>query len=151
MIVRGRKVLPFAPDAFRKLVDSQGRFKVPTVFVTNGGNMLRHDKALQLSNWLGIDVSFGKEMKEHKVFKLKSRFFLPAPQIHEDQVVMAHSPLKMFRGFHDKRVFVSGQGPVVDIAGNLGFNKITTIDDVRSTFPVLDAVDHKRRVSAVRV
>lgn len=31
---------------------------VPTVFVTNGGNMLRHDKALQLSNWLGIDVSY---------------------------------------------------------------------------------------------
>lgn len=57
VIVRGRKVLPFAPDAFRKLVDVNGRFKVPTVFVTNGGNMLRNDKALQLSNWLGIDVS----------------------------------------------------------------------------------------------
>lgn len=57
VIVRGRKILPFAPDAFRKLVNNDGRFRVPTVFVTNGGNMLRHDKALQLSNWLGIDVS----------------------------------------------------------------------------------------------
>jgi ribonucleotide monophosphatase NagD (HAD superfamily) len=56
VIVRGRKVLPFAPDAFRRLVDSKGQFRVPTVFVTNGGNMLRHDKAMQLSNWLGIDV-----------------------------------------------------------------------------------------------
>lgn len=38
----------------------------------------------------------------------------------------------------------------MDIATNLGFTKVTTIDDVRSAFPVLDAVDHKRRVSAVR-
>lgn len=62
---------------------------------------------------------------------------------------MAHSPLRLFQAFHDKRVLVSGQGPVVDIAKNLGFTKITTIDDVRTAFPVLDAVDHKRRVSAV--
>jgi len=58
VIVRGRKVLPFAPDAFSRLVDSTGQFKVPTVFVTNGGNMLRHDKAVQLSEWLGIDVRY---------------------------------------------------------------------------------------------
>lgn len=66
-------------------------------------------------------------------------------------MIMAHSPLKLFKGFHDKRVLVSGQGPVVDIAANLGFSQVTTIDDVRATFPVLDAVDHKRRVSAVRI
>jgi len=62
---------------------------------------------------------------------------------------MAHSPLRLFKSFHDKRVLVSGQGPAVDIAKNLGFTKIATIDDVRAAFPVLDAVDHKRRVSAV--
>jgi len=60
---------------------------------------------------------------------------------------MAHSPLRLFRNFHDKRVLVSGQGPVADIAKNLGFTKVTTLDEVRSAFPILDAVDHKRRVS----
>lgn len=56
VIVRGRKVLPFAPEAFRMLLDNQGNFRVPTVFVTNAGNALRHDKAQQLSNWLGVEV-----------------------------------------------------------------------------------------------
>lgn len=64
---------------------------------------------------------------------------------------MAHSPLRLFENYHDKRVLVSGQGPVVDIAKNLGFTKITTVDEVRQAFPVLDAVDHKRRVSAVQI
>ncbi len=79
MIVRGRKVLPFAPDAFSRLVDGNGRFRVPTVFVTNAGNVLRHDKALQLSNWLGIDVSkhstqiVGQQINEHYLF-LYARF-----------------------------------------------------------------------------
>jgi hypothetical protein len=34
---------------------------------------------------------------------------------------MAHSPLRMFGEFHGKHVLVVGQGPVVDIAANVGF------------------------------
>ncbi|CAB4054928.1 unnamed protein product [Lepeophtheirus salmonis] len=52
---------------------------VPTVFVTNAGNSLRQTKARQLSDWLGVNVS-------------------------EDQVIMSHSPLKMFNKYHDKHV-----------------------------------------------
>lgn len=62
---------------------------------------------------------------------------------------MAHTPLKIFYEFHDKRVLVSGQGPVEEIAGRIGFKNIVTLDDVRKAFPLLDAVDHKRRVSMV--
>lgn len=62
---------------------------------------------------------------------------------------MAHSPLRMFHQFHDKRVLVSGQGPVADIARNVGFHNIVTIDELRKTFPTLDAVDHARRSSRV--
>ena len=29
---------------------------------------------------------------------------------------MSHSPLRMFKRFHDKCVLVSGQGPVLEIA-----------------------------------
>lgn len=70
-------------------------------------------------------------------------------QIMADQVVMSHSPLKMFNQFHDKHILVSGQGPVLDIAKGLGFSKMTTIDTIRQCFPHLDMVDHNRRKPAV--
>ena len=66
-------------------------------------------------------------------------------QITEEQVVMAPSPLKLFKEFHDKHVLVVGQGPVGEIAENLGFKKVTTMEEYRLVFPTLDAVDHERR------
>lgn len=120
VIVRGRKVISHAVKAFQKLVDTKGRFRVPTIFVTNAGNSRRQDKADQLSKWLGVHIT-------------------------EQQVVMSHSPLRMFQQFHDKHCLISGQGPIVDIAHGLGFTKVSTIDHLRSHFPLLDAVDHKRR------
>ncbi|OWF41986.1 haloacid dehalogenase-like hydrolase domain-containing 5 [Mizuhopecten yessoensis] len=125
VIVRGKKLLPYVKEAFQLLTDRYGNFRVPAVFVTNAGNTLRQDKAEQLSEWLDVKVS-------------------------SDQVVMSHSPLRMFPEFHDKHVLVSGQGPVVEIAQNLGFSKITTIDQIRQVFPNLDMVDHKRRRSSPR-
>ncbi|XP_076046702.1 haloacid dehalogenase-like hydrolase domain-containing 5 isoform X1 [Oratosquilla oratoria] len=122
VLVRGKNILPSAPEAFELLVDKRGSFKVPTVFVTNAGNALRHDKAEQLSQWLGV-------------------------QVHEDQVVMAHSPLKLFSQFFHKHILVSGQGPVEEIAHNLGFSNVSTVDQLRHAFPLLDCVDHKRRTS----
>ncbi|XP_022249060.1 haloacid dehalogenase-like hydrolase domain-containing 5 [Limulus polyphemus] len=121
VIVRGRNVLPHSVEAFQKLVDINGNFRVPTIFVTNAGNTMRHQKAQQLSDWLGV-------------------------QINEQQVVMSHSPLRMFRQFHEKHCLISGQGPIVEIAKGLGFTKVTTVDQLRNCFPTLDAVDHKRRI-----
>lgn len=71
-------------------------------------------------------------------------------QVTEEHVVMAHSPLKMFQEFHKKNVLVSGQGPVEEIAKRIGFKKVVTVEDIRKSFPLLDAVDHKRRVSQVK-
>lgn len=34
---------------------------------------------------------------------------------------MSHSPLRMFKKFHDKCVLVSGQGPVLEIAKKYPF------------------------------
>ena len=62
--------------------------------------------------------------------------------------MMSHSPMRMFHQFHDKRVLVSGQGPVVDIARNVGFHNVVTIEELRNTFPALDAVDHSRQLPA---
>lgn len=62
---------------------------------------------------------------------------------------MAHSPLKMFKQFHNKRVLVSGQGPIHEISKNLGFTNVCTVEDIRKAFPVLDVVDQKRRETMV--
>ena len=124
VIVRGKNVLPGAPETFKKLYDhSQEKWRIPAIFLTNAGNTLRQKKADQLTNWLNVPIS-------------------------EDQVVMSHSPLKMFTEFHDKHVLVTGQGPVEHIAKSLGFNNVTTMDGLRHVFPTLDCVDHKRRKSA---
>ncbi|KAK0045729.1 cat eye syndrome critical region protein 5 [Biomphalaria pfeifferi] len=122
VIVRGRKPLPHAKEAFQ-LLAKDGQFKVPTLFVTNAGNSLRSRKAQQLSEWLGIQVT-------------------------EDQVVMSHSPLKMFRQFHDKHVLVNGQGPVKAIAQNIGFTNVTTVEELSHRFPDLDKMDHQRKKAA---
>ena len=62
---------------------------------------------------------------------------------------MAHSPLKLFSQFLDKQMLVTGQGPVSEIAYNLGFRNITTMDQLRLAYPELDCVDHKRRLHKV--
>uniref|UniRef100_A0A8C3A928 Zgc:77375 n=1 Tax=Cyclopterus lumpus TaxID=8103 RepID=A0A8C3A928_CYCLU len=118
VLVRGRQPIPAAKKAFEKLVDSRGQFVVPVVFVTNAGNCLRQTKADQLAHILGIPVN---------------------------QVILSHSPLRMFKKFHDKCVLVSGQGPVLEIAKNVGFNNVISVDMLRESFPLLDMVDHNRR------
>ena len=62
---------------------------------------------------------------------------------------MSHSPLKMFRKFLNKHVLVAGQGPTKEIAEYLGFTRVSTIEQLRAAFPMLDMVDHKRRKTAV--
>ncbi|KFO80660.1 Cat eye syndrome critical region protein 5, partial [Cuculus canorus] len=120
VLVRGRTPIPAAKTAFQKLVNSQGQFLVPVVFVTNAGNCLRQKKADQLSHLLGVPIS-------------------------QDQVMMSHSPLRVFKRYHDKCVLVSGQGPLLDIAQDLGFCQPITIETLREKHPLLDVVDHDRR------
>ncbi|NWX09481.1 HDHD5 hydrolase, partial [Caloenas nicobarica] len=120
VLVRGKTPIPAARTAFQKLVNSQGQFLVPVVFVTNAGDCLRQKKADQLSHLLGVPIS-------------------------QDQVMMSHSPLRMFKRYHEKCVLVSGQGPLLDIAQDLGFCQPITIETLREKHPLLDVVDHDRR------
>ncbi|XP_064374914.1 haloacid dehalogenase-like hydrolase domain-containing 5 [Dromaius novaehollandiae] len=120
VLVRGKTPIPAAKTAFQKLVNSRGQFFVPVVFVTNAGNCLRQKKADQLSHILGVPIS-------------------------QDQVMMSHSPLRMFKRYHEKCVLVSGQGPLLDIAQDLGFCQPITIETLREKYPLLDVVDHDRR------
>ncbi|XP_072506253.1 haloacid dehalogenase-like hydrolase domain-containing 5 [Notamacropus eugenii] len=120
VFVRGHRAIPAALEAARKLVDSNGHLRVPVVFVTNAGNCAPQVKAHELSDLLGM-------------------------QVEPEQVILSSSPLKFFSQFHKKRMLVSGQGPVVDHARNLGFQNVVTIDELRQTFPILDMVDLERR------
>lgn len=124
VLLRGKSVLPHTRDCLRLITDSSGNFTVPTVFVTNAGNQLRSTKAAKLAQLLGVNV-------------------------RPEQMIMSHSPLKMMRRFHQKRCLVVGQGPIIEIAQNLGFKNIVTVDDIRKYYPHLDVVDHKRRNFAV--
>lgn len=120
VLVRGRTPIPAAKQCFRNLVDRNGKYRVPVVFVTNAGNCMRQTKAEHLSHLLDVEVS-------------------------PDQVMLSHSPLRMFTQFHQMRVLVSGQGPVEEVAHNLGFQDVVTIDMLREAYPLLDVVDHNRR------
>ncbi|KAM4676188.1 haloacid dehalogenase-like hydrolase domain-containing 5 [Discoglossus pictus] len=120
VLVRGRNPIPGAAEAFRKLLGRDGKLAVPVVFVTNAGNCLRKERAAELSKVLEIEVL-------------------------SDQIILSHSPLRMFQQFHDKCVLMSGQGPVEEIAKDLGFKNVVTIEDLRTAYPMLDMVDHSRR------
>ncbi|XP_017875947.1 haloacid dehalogenase-like hydrolase domain-containing 5 [Ceratina calcarata] len=120
VIVRGTNVLPPVPEAFKQLQGKDGKFRVPTIFVTNSGNALRSEKAADLSKWIGMEVK-------------------------ESQVVMAHSPLKLFENFHNKQVLISGQGRIKEMAKELGFRKTITIEQLVKNFPSLDYVNKEKR------
>uniref|UniRef100_H2Z419 Haloacid dehalogenase-like hydrolase domain-containing 5 n=1 Tax=Ciona savignyi TaxID=51511 RepID=H2Z419_CIOSA len=120
VLVRGKTPIPAAREMFKRLTNPDGRFKVPTVFVTNAGNALARTKADQLSNAMGVEIT-------------------------SEQVMMSHSPLRMFPEFHNKCVLMSGQGPLDQIAKKIGFTNYVTIDQIRDVFPNLDMVDHQRR------
>ncbi|NWU67760.1 HDHD5 hydrolase, partial [Pterocles burchelli] len=125
VLVRGNTPIPAAKTAFQKLLNSQGQFLVPVVFVTNAGNCLRQKKDDQLSHLLGVPIS-------------------------QDQIMMSHSPLRMFKCYHDKCVLVSGQGPLLDIAQEYLLRKKqlclpVTMETLREKHPLRDVVDHDRR------
>ncbi|XP_038623667.1 haloacid dehalogenase-like hydrolase domain-containing 5 [Tachyglossus aculeatus] len=120
VLIRGHRVIPAASAAFRRLADDRGRLRVPVVFITNAGNCRQRDKARELSGLLGLEVS-------------------------PEQVVLSHSPLRLLSHFHERRVLVSGQGPVVENARSLGFRHVVTVDELRLAFPLLDMVDLERR------
>ncbi|XP_065596955.1 haloacid dehalogenase-like hydrolase domain-containing 5 [Cyrtonyx montezumae] len=120
VLVRGSQVVPAAREAFRRLSDASGRPRVPVVFLTNAGNCLREAKARELSQALGL-------------------------QVYPEQVILSHSPLRLFSQFHLKSMLVAGQGPVEENARNLGFKHVVTIEALRKAFPLLDMVDQSRR------
>uniref|UniRef100_A0A8R1I2I6 Uncharacterized protein n=1 Tax=Caenorhabditis japonica TaxID=281687 RepID=A0A8R1I2I6_CAEJA len=120
VLFRGRNLLPGVKEAFNLITDKKGNFVVPTVFLTNGTNSSEKSKAEQLSDQLGF-------------------------RIPPENVLMSHSPLRMFTDLHDKQVLVVGQKKAMSIARGMGFKKVTTIDQLVKWFPHLDCTDFSRK------
>ncbi|RUS83265.1 hypothetical protein EGW08_008988 [Elysia chlorotica] len=119
VLARGSMPLDPAKKAMEKLKDSEGNLKVPVAFVTNASNRSA-DKARQISNWFDVNVP-------------------------PEQVIHAPTPAKLLRQFHDKHTLVIGQEHKLDIAEEIGFSNLCTIEDIKEAYPLLDMVDHENR------
>ncbi|GFR66325.1 cat eye syndrome critical region protein 5 [Elysia marginata] len=120
VLARGSTPLDPAKRAMEKLKDAEGNLKVPVAFVTNACNRSA-DKARQIGNWFDINVP-------------------------PEQVIHAPTPAKLLRQFHDQHTLVIGQEHRLDIAKDLGFSNVCTIEDIKEAYPLLDMVDHNNRV-----
>lgn len=116
VLVRGRKPIPGAREALEMLRQSE----VPTVFLTNGGCESEKEAAERLSDKIGFEVK-------------------------EEQMVLSHTPLKMYDWLHHKNVLVSGQQNIKEIVQGYGFSNVSDMEDVRRAYPLLDMVDRDRR------
>ncbi|KAG1677369.1 hypothetical protein FOA52_010748 [Chlamydomonas sp. UWO 241] len=102
VLVRGRKVLPTASAAVRKLVRGDGSWRVPVVFMTNGGGVTEAVKAEQLSTWLDAPVD-------------------------ASQVILSHTPMRsLVPALHDRPVLISGRGSCAEVAQLYGFQRMLT-------------------------
>jgi HAD superfamily hydrolase (TIGR01456 family) len=119
VLARGTEPIPAAVEAFKKLVNQRGRLRFPVAFVTNSLN-LNSDKAAALSAMLEVKVT-------------------------ADQLVQAQGPLEVFSALHDKFCLLVGQGKLFDIAEELGFKNVCTVEQIAAAYPLLDVVDHDNR------
>ena len=71
-------------------------------------------------------------------------------QVDPEQVIFAPSPFRSFVHWHDKRVLVVGQGDMRQMAEDLGFKHVFTLEQVAEAWPLLDMVNHENRRTVVR-
>jgi HAD superfamily hydrolase (TIGR01456 family) len=111
VLIRGKHVLPAAQRALQRLYTADGAEpRLPLAFLTNGGGVTEAQKALQLSQWLGVHVE-------------------------ADQVVLSHTPFRQLSHLHPHPVLVSGRGSVLHVARSYGFAKATSTQQLAYAHP----------------
>ncbi|KAL5210645.1 hypothetical protein ABZP36_006268 [Zizania latifolia] len=114
VILRGRSPIGGSPQAIRRLYSEDGSLKIPFLFLTNGGGVPEHKRALELSELLGVNIS-------------------PA------QVVLGHSPYReLVNRFEDDLIIAVGKGEPAAVMADYGFRKVLSIDEYSSYFRGID-------------
>lgn len=114
VILRGRSPIGGSPQAIRLLYSDDGTLKIPFLFLTNGGGVPEHNRALELSELLGVNIS-------------------PA------QVVHGHSPYReLVNRFEDDLIVAVGKGEPAAVMADYGFRKVLSIDEYSSYFRDID-------------
>ncbi|KAL5082431.1 hypothetical protein RYX36_010852 [Vicia faba] len=114
VILLGNTPVGGSPAALRKLYDTQGRMKIPYVFLTNGGGIPEAKRASQLSQLLGLSVS-------------------------PSQVLQGHSPFRqLVDRFEHELVLAVGKGEPASVMSEYGFKNVISIDEYASRFENID-------------
>ncbi|GJN08221.1 hypothetical protein PR202_ga26117 [Eleusine coracana subsp. coracana] len=114
VIIRGRSPIGGSPEAIRRLYSEDGTLKIPLLFLTNGGGVPEHRRALELSKLLGVDIS-------------------PA------QVMHGHSPYReLVNRFENDLIVAVGKGEPAVVMSEYGFRKVLSMDDYSSYFRDID-------------
>ncbi|XP_066395094.1 mitochondrial hydrolase YKR070W-like isoform X3 [Miscanthus floridulus] len=97
VILRGRSPIGGTPRAIRRLYSEEGTLKIPFLFLTNGGGVPEHRRALELSQLLGVNIS-------------------------PKQVVHGHSPYReLVKRFEDDLIVAVGKGEPAVVMSEYGF------------------------------
>jgi HAD superfamily hydrolase (TIGR01456 family) len=105
VLLRGAKVLPAALSAMRLLHDStSGSYRVPVVFLTNGGGHTEAKRAEKLSDLLSVPVS-------------------------PSQVILSHSPMRSYASsvVRGRSVLTVGGPDCPKVARSYGFSNVMDI------------------------
>ncbi|KAG8063831.1 hypothetical protein GUJ93_ZPchr0003g17507 [Zizania palustris] len=114
VILRGRSPIGGSPQAIRRLYSEDGSLKIPFLFLTNGGGVPEHKRALELSELLGVHIS-------------------------PSQVVHGHSPYReLVNRFEDDLIIAVGKGEPAAVMTDYGFRKVLSIDEYSSYFRDID-------------
>lgn len=111
VLLRGKKVLNRAADALQLLK----QHKIPHIFVTNGGGCTEASKAQDLTAHLNL---------QHPV--------------RPEQILLSHTPMKSLAAeLANSRVLILGHEGCVEVARSYGFNKVSTVQNIRQEVPVI--------------
>ncbi|GIM10257.1 hypothetical protein Vretimale_14057 [Volvox reticuliferus] len=88
------------PTPSSQLTTSDGRWRYPVVFMTNGGGVCEERKAQELSTRLGVRVT-------------------------PEQVILSHTPMRdLVAELAQRPVLVSGRGDVLNVARSYGLQRV---------------------------
>ncbi|XP_057868857.2 uncharacterized protein YKR070W isoform X3 [Cryptomeria japonica] len=117
VMLRGRNVIGGATQALRRLFKDPSNpteLRVPFVFLTNGGGLRESERAIELSNLLGV-------------------------YIKSCQVLQGHTPFrKLVNRFGDELVLAVGKGEPANVMSEYGFRKVVSMDEYASSFVNID-------------